>query len=167
MRRTCVLLGVTMIAAFLALRAINLYADPSPWSHQTSPLRTALSFLNVTKYPPSLAYLLITLGPAVAVLPFLDRLPGASRRVIDAFGKVPMFFYVTHLYLLQLGGIAFAYARYGDQILQWELGPPDDYYIGLLPVYLGWAGALVILYFPCRWYARLKHRRPARWHWMV
>lgn len=167
MRRVCALLGAAMVAAFLVVRIPNLYGDPAPWSRQDSPLGTALSFLNVTKYPASLSYLLITLGPAIASLAILDRLPGMIRRVIDTFGKVPMFFYITHLYLLQLGGAAFAYARYGGEILQWEFGPPSDYYIGLAPVYLGWAGAILILYFPCRWYARVKHGRPAWWHWMM
>ncbi len=166
-RRICLTLGLSLTLAFIALRAINLYADPNPWQNQQSTLFTFLSFINTTKYPPSLCYLLMTLGPAIAILPFLDRLPCALRRPIATFGKVPMFFYITHLYLLQLGGIASAYARYGPDILQLEGWPPPDFYQGLAPIYLAWALAVLILHFPCRWYARMKHRHPARWHWLL
>jgi uncharacterized membrane protein len=166
MRRACLLLGVSLSLAFVLLRAVNIYADPAPWERGSSPLFTLFSFLNTTKYPPSLCYLLMTLGPAIALLPFLDRLPAVARRPLDTFGKTPMFFYILHLYLLQLAGAIYAFARYGSSILRWT-GPrsiPEDYYIGLAPVYLAWGAALILLYFPCRWYAAYKHRRPAWWH---
>lgn len=166
MRRACILLGVALTLAFVALRAVNVYADPHPWRSQPTPLFTLLSFLNTTKYPPSLCYLLMTLGPAIVILPFLDRLPARIRNPFDTFGKVPMFFYIIHLYLLQLGAFAFAYARYGSEIFQWSDTDalPDNYYIGLAPVYLAWAAVVLVLYFPCLKYARHKHRRPAWWH---
>ena len=93
-RRTLFLLGLGLMAAFVVLRALNVYGDPRPWSVQGSPLFTALSFLNCTKYPPSFLFLLMTLGPAIAALAIFDRSPGSLGRSLVTFGRVPLFFYL-------------------------------------------------------------------------
>ena len=88
-----------MLLSFFALRGLNLYGDPKPWSIQPSAVMTGLSFLNVSKYPPSLAYALATLGPALILLPRMEKLGGLAGTVLANFGRTPLFFYVTHLYL--------------------------------------------------------------------
>jgi uncharacterized membrane protein len=97
-RRTLLAAGAAMTAAFVVLRAANVYGDPSPWSPQASPAFTAISFLRTTKYPPSLLFLLMTLGPALMALAWLDRSPGRLREALAVVGRVPLFFYVLHFW---------------------------------------------------------------------
>jgi len=166
-QRICAAVGIAMVVGFVSLRLWNGYGDPSPWSREGS--FSTFSFLNTTKYPPSLDYLLMTLGPALVVLGVLDRLPRTTAerypgRVFLTFGRVPLFFYVLHLYLLQLGAIVYMYARYGERAF--TFGPnnlPADGYIGLAPVYLAWACVVAALYPVCRWFATVKARRREWW----
>lgn len=164
-RRGAILaLGMLLTAAFVALRAINGYGDPAPWSPQRDPLFTALSFLNCQKYPPSLLFLLMTLGPALLLLAALERgVPRLSRPLI-VFGRVPLFYYLVHLAVIDALTVALAVARYGSRTRElFATGPPAGYGYGLPVVYLAWIALVAALYPLCRWYAGVKARGRSRW----
>jgi uncharacterized membrane protein len=164
-------LGIGLIAAFLILRAINVYGDPLPWSAQRSAAFSVLSFLNTTKYPPSLLYLLMTLGPAMLFLWAVDA--GTSRWLRPALiiGKVPMFYYLLHIPLIHLLAIAVCYARYGQvhwmfespTLGQFPITKPPGWGYSLPIIYLVWAAVVLTLYPLCRWFAGLKRRRNDAW----
>lgn len=166
-RRSLWRLGGALIAAFAVLRAANLYGDPDPWTHHSDPLTTLLSFINTTKYPPSLLYLLMTLGPAIAALPLLERWKGGAARFVTVFGRVPLFYYVVHLLLIHGLAILAALLTVGDAgFLVTNAIPgswPNAYGFGLGTVYLVWIAVVGVLYFPCRWFAGLKRRRKDPW----
>jgi uncharacterized membrane protein len=158
--------GVVLSAVFLALRASGLYGDPNPWQSQPlGPLATAFDFMNVTKYPPSLLFLLATLGPMAIVCGLADRLGGRLKEVLVMFGRVPFAFYVAHFYLLHLMAIGLGVVQgfAASAFLTFPLFFPAGYGVGLGGVYLGWLLALVILYPFCRWMADLKRRRKDWW----
>jgi uncharacterized membrane protein len=164
-------LGVGLTAAFVVLRWINVYGDPLPWSTQRSAAFTVLSFLNTTKYPPSLLYLLMTLGPALLFLWAVDA--GTPRWLQPPLiiGKVPMFYYLLHIPLIHLLAVAVCYVRYGQVHWMFEspgLGefpitkPPGwGYYLPI--IYLVWAVVVLTLYPLCRWFAGLKRRCSDAW----
>lgn len=168
-RRRLTGLGLGTIALFIALRASNLYGDPRPWSVQAEPLFTVLSFVNCTKYPPSLLYALMTLGPALVLLAWCDRKPGHLGRVLVTFGRVPLFYYLLHVPLIHVLAIGLAYARYGGarflfkHILLNAQALPEDYGYSLPVVYALWLLVVALLYLPCRWFAELKRRRRNAW----
>jgi uncharacterized membrane protein len=159
--------GAAALAGFLALRASNLYGDPQPWTVQADPLFTLFSFLNVSKYPPSLLYLLVTLGAAALALPALARLGGAAGRVLTIFGRTPLLFYVLHLYLGMAGALTLAMLR--GFSLQ-DIGrfvqsgsPPADFGAGLAGAYAAFVVVVAALYPVCRWFAGVKRRRKDLW----
>jgi uncharacterized membrane protein len=164
-------LGAGLTASFIVLRCVNLYGDPLPWSTQKSAVFTMLSFLNTNKYPPSLLYLLMTLGPALLFLGAVDA--GTPRWLRPAlfFGKVPMFYYLLHIPLLHLIALIVCYARYGqahwmfesNTIQQFPISRPPGWGNSLPIVYLVWAFVVVALYPLCRWFAALKQSRSAAW----
>jgi uncharacterized membrane protein len=171
-KQLCLILGLGAIALFLILRGFNLYGDPRPWhtASQTQngrpPMPGGLSFLNCTKYPASLNFLLMTLGPIIALLPFLETAQGAIARTLILFGRVPFFFYVLHIPLIHALALIVSKTKLGF-VSPWlftnhPMGnpePPDGYTWGLPLLYLVWAVAIVLLYFACRWFADLKSRR--------
>jgi len=167
--RICWRLGLGAIALFLVLRAFNLYGDPQPWS-ATGRMPAVLSFLNTTKYPASLSFLLMTLGPTIALIPLLDRARGRVVRWVTVFGRVPFFYYVLHIPLIHALALVVSLIRTGS-VDPWlfanhpmSAGPaPDGYTWSLGLLYLVWAIAVVMLYFPCRWYADLKAKRNDWW----
>ncbi len=158
--------GLGALIAFLVLRGANLYGDPHPWATQRDGVFTLLSFLNLTKYPPSALYLLVTLGVAALVLPTLARLHGATARVLETFGRTPLLFYVLHLYLGVAAALALAAGR-GYSLADiggfMKSGPPADFGIGLAGAYLAWVVVVAVLYPPCRWFAQVKRRRTDLW----
>lgn len=171
-RRTFLLsLGIALTAGFVILRRINLYGDPFRWSHQRSGAFTFLSFLNTTKYPPSLLFLLMTLGPAMLLLWAFDRGTPKWLRPVVVFGRVPLFYYALHLVLTHLVAIAICYARYGEVHWMFEspgpakypVTPPPGWGVGLPTTYLVWAFVVVALYPICAWFAKLKQRRSDPW----
>jgi uncharacterized membrane protein len=169
-RRRLFLLGTALTLGFVLLRAANVYGDPHPWAEQSSPLLTFLSFLNCTKYPPSLLYLLMTLGPAILALAFFDRPLGPLARPIVTFGRVPLFFYLLHIPLIHGGAVLCDTLRFGWSPLAaagpWEIKPgavPEHYGLSLPLVYVVWIGVVLVLYLPCRWFAEVKRRRRDGW----
>ena len=163
-RRICVSTGLAATAAFIVLRGLNLYGDPRPWG------TGAIDFLNTTKYPASLLFLLMTLGPTIAVMPLLDEARGILARGLTVFGRVPFFYYVLHIPLIHVLATIVSRARTGE-VSGWlfanhpmAAGPPPEGYTWSLPLlYLVWVVAIVILYIACRWYADLKARRTDWW----
>jgi uncharacterized membrane protein len=164
-------LGIGLTAAFVVLRAINTYGDPLPWSTQRSAAFTALSFLNTTKYPPSLLYSLMTLGPALVFLWAVDA--GTPRWLQPALtiGKVPMFYYLLHIPLIHLLAVAVCYFRYGQVhwmfespgLSEFPITKPPGWGYSLPIIYLVWALVVITLYPLCRWFAGLKRRRSDAW----
>jgi uncharacterized membrane protein len=156
-RRRFLALGLALTAGFVVLRALNLYGDPQPWVLRESPLRTVLGFLDCEKYPPSLLFVAMTIGPALCLLAWMDRPLGPSARPVVVFGRVPLFYYVLHLLLLHLMAVVVAWPGDGAAALSRSFGNQP---LGLpLPaVYACWGGALVLLYPACRWFAGVKRR---------
>jgi len=167
-RRLLRRLGLALTASFLVLRAVNLYGDPRPWRPQDSALFTALSFLNTTKYPPSLSFLLMTLGPALLLLAAIDRLRVGDRHPLLVFGRVPLLYFLLHIPLVHAFAIGLTWLRYGNTPFLWlpppTLGTPRDAF----PADYGWdlgvayavtLTAVVVLYPICAWLARLKAGR--------
>ena len=162
-RRILLGLGCGLIAFFSILRGINVYGDPHPWSAQSTPLLTLLSFIKVEKYPPSLLYLLATLGPAMLLLAWFENLRGEVAAGLTTIGRVPLFFYVAHILLIHLlAGVTAATMGFGTGLLK---GWPEIPHWGFaLPgVYLIWAGVVLALYPACRWFAAVKRRRNDWW----
>jgi uncharacterized membrane protein len=163
--------GVLMTVAFVVLRALNVYGDPSRWRVQQSSAATMLSFLNTTKYPPSLLFLLMTLGPALLLLRAVDRGTPAVLRPALVFGKVPMFYFVLHLPLIHLLAVAVSLARYHDasgmfqspDLAHYPFTPPPGWGFPLPIVYAIWVGVVFALYPVCRWFAGVKQRRRDPW----
>ena len=167
-RRVCFRLGLGAIALFLVLRGFNLYGDPRPWT--ASKLPPLLAFLNTAKYPASLSFLLMTLGPAIALIPLLERARGWLSDAVALFGRVPLFYYLLHIPLIHALALVVTGLRdRGD--LSWLFQnhpmmppPPPQTMVWSLPLlYLVFAVAIGLLYLPCRWFAGLKARRRDPW----
>ena len=168
-QRVLLTLGLGLTAAFVALGLFAGYGDTTPWTSQPTAWRTVLSFLDVQKYPPALLYVLMTLGPAIAALPLLERWPdGAVKRFFVTFGRVPLFYYVLHLLLIHLVAVLVAMALGLDHRYLLRLGPllpspPAAWGFGLPVIYGVWAGVVLALYPLCRWFAGVKARSQAWW----
>jgi len=170
-RRFLLRLGVALTIAFVALRALDRYGDPIPWSSQRAPWRTVLSFLAATKYPPSLSFLLMTLGPALVLLGLFERGTPRLLRPSLVYGKVPLFYYVVHFALIHAIAVVVCFARYGaahwlfesPDMAHYPFSPPPGWGFGLPVVYVVWAGVVLAMYLPCRWFAALKQRRSDAW----
>jgi uncharacterized membrane protein len=164
-------LGLGLTAAFILLRAVNIYGDPAPWAPQKSALFTVLSFLNTTKYPPSLLFLLMTLGPALLFLRAVDNRTPPFLRPALIYGKVPLFYYVLHFPLLHLLAVVICAIRYGHiywmfqspTLDQYPFTRPPGWGFGLPSVYLIWASVVIALYPVCRRYAALKQPSSNAW----
>jgi uncharacterized membrane protein len=164
-------LGLGCIAAFLLLRGFNVYGDPGPWSAQPRGAMTLVSFLNLNKYPPSLLFLLMTLGPVLLALRALDSHTPALLRPAQVVGKVPMFYYHMHNVLLHLVAAVACLVRFGTilpaiespTVDRFPMTQPPGWPAGLPVVYLVWIGVVVALYPLCRWYAGVKRRSSNPW----
>jgi uncharacterized membrane protein len=152
-------IGLSLTAAFLILRTINLYGDPVRWSGGI------LSFLRCNKYPPSLDFLLMTLGPAILLLSFFDKRQFRPFNPLLIFGRVPLFYFLVHLYVIHLLAVLLAWLRYGKLV---PVNPqlkifPQGYGYDLWAVYVIWIGIVVIIYPLCLWFANIKQRRHDWW----
>jgi uncharacterized membrane protein len=161
-RQLFIKIGASMIVLFVVIRAINLYGDPSPWAHQRNALYTFMSFVNVTKYPPSLDFILMTLGPAILSLALLDRVSVSRRNFVVVFGRVPMFYYLAHFLVRDILAAIILYIQVGPALL--HIHPPFDVPpnmgFGLPGVYLIWAVVVALLYWPCLRWSEYKRAHP-------
>ncbi len=175
-KRICLAIGLSAVGLFLLLRGFNLYGDPRPWQagiagrNGAPPMPALLAFLNTTKYPASLSFLLMTLGPIITLVPLLEGFHDAIARRIVLFGRVPFFFYMVHIPLIHALALVVSKIRLG-MVSPWlftnhPMGnpPPPEGYVWSLPLlYLVWGIAIVLLYFACQWFAGFKARRNDWW----
>lgn len=160
-------LGLGLTLAFTLIRAANIYGDPSRWVHQNSTLFTFLSFLNTTKYPPSLDYILMTLGPALVVLGLLEkyRIQLSDANPLLVFGRVPLFYFVLHLFVLHVSAVLLAALFRHNPTALFDQPPyPPEYGYSLGITYVVWLAAVAILYPLCRWFMQIKQRQR---HWIL
>ncbi len=157
--------GAISIVSFIAIRFLNQYGNPAPWSAQKTAALTVASFLNAAKYPPSLDYLLMTLGPTMIALALLENARGPLARAASIYGRVPMFYYLGHIYVIHMLAAVFALWQGGNAgFLSLDTASFPAWYGTTLPgVYLAWAIVVLLMYFPCRWFANLKSRRRDWW----
>ncbi len=170
-RKWLFILGGAATLLFIVIRLTNIYGDPAPWSAQDTPAFTFLSFINTTKYPPSLLYLLMTLGPAMIVLGLTDKIDGKAvwQRIGITFGRVPMFFYILQWFWAHLSGIVLSLLTGKD--IGYFFGspisgqpPPEDAGFPLWVVYAAWISGLIILYPLCAWWGKVKRKNK---HWAL
>jgi hypothetical protein len=172
-RKICLMIGLAAIVLFLIFRGFNLYGDPRPWhaaGQNGQAMPSILSFLNTTKYPASFCFLLMTLGPMIALIPLFEHGSGFCARMIILFGRVPFFYYVLHIPLIHALALVVSKIRLG-YVSPWLFAnhpmgnpePPEGYTWSLALLYLVWAVAIVLLYFACRWFAELKAKRSDWW----
>jgi len=163
-------IGMGAVALFLILRGFNLYGEPQTWSQGHNPIFSIMSFLNTTKYPPSLNFLLMTIGPALLFLSMSERIQSRLAAPIITFGRVPFFFYIVHLYIIHAiasayvasqGGGWEAYVLSAREIMSGRLG---SFGLRLEAVYIIWVIIIAVMYPLCRWYQAYKGRHPEkRW----
>ena len=168
-RRWLLTIGVAATVSFLLLRGLNSYGEPSAWDTQTSPVFTLLSFLNTTKYPPSLHFLLMTMGPALIFLALIEGIEDRLPRPVIVFGRAPFFFYILHLYVIH--GLAMLFLVYkGHEASEYifsaenlRSGRLSNFGLSLGAVYVVWLLILVLLYPLCRWYQNYRENHPSSW----
>jgi uncharacterized membrane protein len=172
-RRVLVWTGTALIAGFLMLRGWNQYGDPQPWAVQSTATLTVLSFLRATKYPPSLAFLLMTLGPVLLALAWFERRTFDPGHPLAVIGRVPLFYYVGHFFAAHVVASCMVWWRYGDLSLAFLSGPfpsmggaretfPADFGWPLWVVYVVWIAVVLFMYPLCRWYGRIRSDRRSR-----
>lgn len=172
-RPRSILIGSAMLVAFALLRLTGSYGDPQPWQHLATVAQSAMSFMAVLKYPPSLQYLLATLGINLLLFALFDKAVQLNlwpriRAFFDVYGRVPFFYYVLHIYLLHIVALT-ATAAVGLDWHHWT--QPGSVFFGHLPgwglslpgVYAVWLSVVLVLYPPCLWFSRLKSRRRDWW----
>jgi len=173
-QRVMLRLGIGITIAFLLVRAFNRYGDGEPWSWGSSAAYTVLWFLNTTKYPPSLQFLLMTLGPALILLTYFDRRSFSRANPLIVFGRVPLFYFVLHFMGAHIAAFALAVLTYGSSAFtfMWQPVPsmggvpksfPPDFGWDLWVAYAAWITIVVALYPLCRWFASVKERRRDWW----
>jgi uncharacterized membrane protein len=157
--------GAAVTVAFVVVRAIGVYGEPNPWQAQSGAIGTLIDFLNVTKYPPSLVFLSMTLGPAAMLCSFADQLPDSIRRPLIVFGRAPFAFYVAHLYLIHAlaVGLGVVQGFRASQFLTYGFFFPKGYGVGLATTYAVWLLVIAMLYPLCHWVAAVKSRRRDWW----
>ncbi|HEV2665967.1 MAG TPA: heparan-alpha-glucosaminide N-acetyltransferase domain-containing protein [Blastocatellia bacterium] len=169
-RRILFKLGAALFVSFILLRSVNVYGDPSRWGSQRNAVFTVLSFLNVSKYPPSLLFLLLTLGAAILALPWFELIEkGRLARIFITFGRVPLFFYFGQWVTVHILATLAGYLA-GQPIGWLFIGPldrpspnPGNLGFSLWVVYVFWFLGLLLLYPLCRWFSEVKRRRRDWW----
>jgi uncharacterized membrane protein len=163
--------GVAAMCLFVVVRGINGYGDPAPWALQKSALFDVFSFVNCTKYPPSLDFLLMTLGPAMVFLGLIECVEYHRLRPVVIFGRVPLFYYMVHIPVMHLIAVAISYAKFGSvywffrsaAIADFPSMRPPGWGFNLGIVYLIWIAVVSIMYPLCRWYEGVKRRGGGGW----
>ena len=160
-KRFLIIAGFSTIALFIVLRFINVYGDPSPWSKRPTGLYTFLSFINSSKYPPSLFFITMTIGPALLFLAWWDKIQNGFTKVVSVYGRVPLFYFIVHLFLLHLFA-AIVYFIRGHSYAEGMADPGITKFVKagegfqLRYVYLIWLSVVIILYPVCEWYDHYK-----------
>jgi uncharacterized membrane protein len=173
-RRPLLRAGIAVTIAFVVVRVINSYGDPSRWTWQSSATLTVLSFLNTSKYPPSLLFLLMTLGPALILLSWLDDRPLSRSNPLIVFGRVPLFYFVLHFFAAHLAIVLLSFLQYGAAAsgFVWQPVPsmggpaksfPPGFGYDLWVAYAVWIAVVAGLYPVCRWFAAAKEQRRSWW----
>jgi uncharacterized membrane protein len=171
-KRWLLVIGIGATLLFILLRGFNLYGEPSDWQlRQASPLFTVMTFLNTTKYPPSLQFLLMTMGPALVFLSLRESLPlrASVIKLVLTFGKVPFFFYIVHLYLIHALAtfwLSYSGRDWHEYILSaaaLRSGTLSNFGLSLSGVYVVWILVMALLYPLCRWYQKYKENNPSNW----
>jgi uncharacterized membrane protein len=162
-------IGISALAMFIIIRFVNIYGDSVSWTLQKDSLYTFLSFMNVSKYPPSLVFCLITLGVLFSLLAFADQFNTKIKNITSIYGKVPLFYFVVHFYLIHLITLMVLFVQ-GVSWSQFEFakgtfGRPQGIVTGLSlwAIYLIWIGVVLVLYYPCKWYGRYKTEKKYWW----
>lgn len=163
-------LGLACIGGFILLRLVNIYGDPHPWTTQPDGFFTFLSFIKINKYPPSLLYLLVTLGGAFLFLALTEKSKGTVVRIVSVYGRVPMFYYITHIYLIHLLAMLVSVFTPGQNWQMWILENPiwaspnlKGTGFSLPVVYFIWIAVVAGLYPFCKWYDRYKQSHKEKW----
>jgi uncharacterized membrane protein len=168
-RRWLLTIGICATLLFIFLRGFNLYGEPHRWQVQGSPAFSLMSLLNTTKYPPSLHFLLMTMGPALIFLSAIEALGHRLAWPVIAFGRVPFFFYIVHLYVIHaLGMLLLVYQGrdWSEYILSARgiaSGSLSNFGLGLEAVYLIWILVVIFLYPLCKWYQKYREHNPSKW----
>lgn len=153
--------GCSAIALFIIIRFTNVYGNRTVWQEQDIWYKTILSFIDCNKYPPSLLYLLMTLGPGILLLAFFEKYNNRFTNIISVYGKVPFFYYLMHLIFIHGSSLLIAKLMHIDQ---GSFGNPNTAWgFGLPIVYLAWICIVIALYFPCNWFMQVKQRRKDWW----
>ena len=166
-RRWLLRIGLGACAGFVLLRGLDLYGNPTQWSTEGGLLTAVLSFINCEKYPPSLLFLLMTLGPSIALLSALENARGWLAETLITIGRVPLFYYVLHIPLIHMVALGVAIDTGFDTA--WLFGgfpifaKPEGYGLGLPGVYVLWLAVVVALIPLCRWFSGVKQRRDDWW----
>lgn len=163
-------LGAGIVLVFVALRFLNVYGDPSPWATQQTAGLSILSFINTTKYPPSLLFMCMTIGPGILFLAFAEKAKSVFAKVVTVYGKVPFFYYILHFYLIHgvaiiislLSGHSFAEGSAGAPGIPFKFVFPGEG-LSLGGTYLVWIGVVAVLYPACRWFSRYKQTHKQWW----
>jgi hypothetical protein len=162
-------LGIAAIALFFILRGFNFYADLMPWASQDTTEKTIISFFNVNKYPPSLAYILITLGPALLFLYAIETINNSATNFLLVFGRVPFFYYLLHILVIHVGAIIGLLISGKDWKLmiltneKLQSGALEGYGYSLFTVYLVWIAIVLLLYPICKKYMEYKVNNKDKW----
>jgi uncharacterized membrane protein len=168
-RRVIILrLGLVVTALFVLLRALDIYGDPRSWHGNPSP--RVLAFLGTTKYPASLLFLLMTLGPMFILMSFAEGWRSRLSEVVTVFGRVPMFYYLLHIPVIHFAACIVSVIREG-RVDPWLFGNhpaaspplPPGYRWSLLLLYAVFTLCVIALYFPCRWFGQVRARRRSKW----
>ena len=166
-RRFLLRTGALATAAFVAIRYVNGYGNPGPWSPMPTIGLTVASFLNVLKYPPSLDFLLMTLGPILIALALTEDVRGRVADWLMVYGRVPLFYYTLHIFVAHAVAVVLALIQGGElrriPVVNDPGSIPSWYGVSLPGVYVAWALVVALMYVPCRWYAGLKARRNDWW----
>lgn len=169
-KKNLLMIGLSLIGAFIAIRFVNIYGDPVPWTIQDNPFYTFLSFMTVNKYPPSFLYILITIGIGILFLAFSEKWKGKLVAIITVYGRVPMFYYIIHIYLIHLLAMIcselFTNVSWQNWILRKPLWFDDDLKgsgFSLTVVYLVWIFVVVALYPICKKYDAYKQSHKEKW----
>jgi uncharacterized membrane protein len=154
--------GLIAIGSFIILRIVNIYGDPTPWVTQQTSLFTVLSFLNVTKYPPSLQFCLLFLGMMLVIIALVQNIRARWMSIVCVYGKVPLFYFLVHWYIIHPLVFVMVYLQgfsSSDMLFGTNFGRPKaGSGIELWAVYLVWAGLVLIMYPLCKWYGRYKEK---------